>query len=119
MNTRHVIELSPSGKTLEIGDELLLDAMLASGLAVPFSCRRGACGSCKVVVAAGEYRAKRLAPDAPAPCYPWPPMKCCFARAMPAPTCAWRFPAGPWIHLRWSLALRSLASARSGPMSLS
>ncbi|MCK3837891.1 MULTISPECIES: M24 family metallopeptidase [Pseudomonas] len=70
MNTRHVIELSPSGKTFETGDELLLDAMLASGLAVPFSCRRGACGSCKVVVAAGEYRAKRLAPDAPAPCYP-------------------------------------------------
>ena len=70
MNTRHVIELSPSGKTFEAGDELLLDAMLASGLAVPFSCRRGACGSCKVVVAEGEYRAKRLAPGAPAPSYP-------------------------------------------------
>jgi NAD(P)H-flavin reductase/ferredoxin len=67
---RYVIELSPSGKTFEAGDELLLDAMLASGLAVPFSCRRGACGSCKVVVAEGEYRARRLAPDAPAPCYP-------------------------------------------------
>jgi len=67
---RHVIELSPSGKTFEAGDELLLDAMLASGLSVPFSCRRGACGSCKVVVAAGEYRPKRLAPDAPVPCYP-------------------------------------------------
>ncbi|MGY3024712.1 NAD(P)H-flavin reductase/ferredoxin [Pseudomonas lurida] len=70
MNTRHVIELSPSGKTVEAGDELLLDAMLANGLFVPFSCRRGACGSCKVVVAEGEYRAKHLAPDAPAPCYP-------------------------------------------------
>ncbi|WP_312495054.1 M24 family metallopeptidase [Pseudomonas cremoris] len=70
MNTRHVIELSPSGKTFETGDELLLDAMLANGLSVPFSCRRGACGSCKVVVAQGEYRAKHLAPDAPAPCYP-------------------------------------------------
>ncbi|MGY2400589.1 M24 family metallopeptidase [Pseudomonas sp. SDO5271_S396] len=70
MNTRHVIELSPSGKTFEAGDELLLDAMLASGLSVPFSCRRGACGSCKVVVAQGEYRAKQLAPGAPAPCYP-------------------------------------------------
>ncbi|MEX5596435.1 M24 family metallopeptidase [Pseudomonas orientalis] len=67
---RHVIELSPSGKTFEAGDELLLDAMLASGLAVPFSCRRGACGSCKVVVTQGEYQAKRLAPDAPVPCYP-------------------------------------------------
>lgn len=70
MNKRHVIELSPSGKTFEAGDELLLDAMLASGLAVPFSCRRGACGSCKVVVAEGAYRAKRLAPGAPAPSYP-------------------------------------------------
>jgi len=70
MNTRHVIELSPSGKTFEAGDELLLDAMLAHGLSVPFSCRRGACGSCKVVVAEGQYRAKQLAPDAPAPCYP-------------------------------------------------
>lgn len=70
MNTRHVIELSPSGKTFEAGDELLLDAMLASGLSVPFSCRRGACGSCKVVVTQGEYRAKQLAPGAPAPSYP-------------------------------------------------
>lgn len=67
---RHVIELSPSGKTFEAGDELLLDAMLASGLAVPFSCRRGACGSCKVVVTQGEYQARSLAPNAPAPCYP-------------------------------------------------
>ena len=70
MNTRHIVELSPSGKTFEAGDELLLDAMLANGLSVPFSCRRGACGSCKVVVAEGTYRAKYLAPDAPAPCYP-------------------------------------------------
>lgn len=70
MNKRHVIELSPSGKSFEAGDELLLDAMLASGLAVPFSCRRGACGSCKVVVAEGAYRAKRLAPGASQPSYP-------------------------------------------------
>src|SRR5450830_1645440 len=70
MNARHVIELSPSGKTFEAGDELLLDAMLASGLSVPFSCRRGACGSCKVKVVAGQYRDKVLAADAPAPSYP-------------------------------------------------
>lgn len=70
MQPRHVIELSPSGKTFEATEELLLDAMLASGLAVPFSCRRGACGSCKVKVVGGQYRAKVLAPDAPAPCYP-------------------------------------------------
>jgi len=70
MNARHVIELSPSGKTFEAGDELLLDAMLASGLSVPFSCRRGACGSCKVKVVAGQYRDKVLAADAPVPSYP-------------------------------------------------
>lgn len=70
MNTRHVIELSPSGKTFEAGEELLLDAMLASGLSVPFSCRRGACGSCKVKVMGGQYRDKVLLPGAPAPSYP-------------------------------------------------
>ncbi|CAD5200144.1 NAD(P)H dependent flavin oxidoreductase family protein [Pseudomonas sp. FEN] len=70
MNKCHVIELSPSGKTFAAGDELLLDAMLASGLSVPFSCRRGACGSCKVKVVAGHYRDKLVAADDPAPCYP-------------------------------------------------
>ncbi|NWB26672.1 NAD(P)H dependent flavin oxidoreductase family protein [Pseudomonas gingeri] len=67
---RHVIELSPSGKTFSAGDELLLDAMLASGLSVPFSCRRGACGSCKVKVLDGQYRGKLLGPNDPAPSYP-------------------------------------------------
>ncbi|WP_054063332.1 M24 family metallopeptidase [Pseudomonas asplenii] len=67
---RHVIELSPSGKTFSAGDELLLDAMLASGLPVPFSCRRGACGSCKVKVLSGERRDKRLGPDDPQPSFP-------------------------------------------------
>lgn len=70
MNKRHVIEVSPSGKTFEAGDELLLDAMLASGLPVPFSCRRGACGSCKVTVMEGQYRNKHLAPGVAAPSYP-------------------------------------------------
>jgi len=70
MNTRHVIELSPSGQTFEAGEELLLDAMLASGLSVPFSCRRGACGSCKVKVMAGQYREKDLAANVPLPSYP-------------------------------------------------
>ncbi|MGY4638908.1 M24 family metallopeptidase [Pseudomonas sp. TE24901] len=73
MHNRHVVELLPSGKSFEAADHLLLDAMLASGLAVPFSCRRGACGSCKVKVVAGEYRAKQLAPDAPVPSYPLAP----------------------------------------------
>lgn len=70
MPNRHVIELSPSGKTFDASQELLLDAMLASGLPVPFSCRRGACGSCKVKVVSGQYRDKQRAADTPAPCYP-------------------------------------------------
>ncbi|HEN8798492.1 TPA: NAD(P)H dependent flavin oxidoreductase family protein [Pseudomonas putida] len=70
MQSRHVIELSPSGKTFEASQELLLDAMLASGLPVPFSCRRGACGSCKVKVVAGQYQPRQRDADAPAPCYP-------------------------------------------------
>jgi NAD(P)H-flavin reductase/ferredoxin len=70
MHNRHVIELSPSGKTFEATDELLLDAMLASGLSVPFSCRRGACGSCRVNVVSGTWRDKQLTQDMPAPSYP-------------------------------------------------
>ncbi|WJD68275.1 NAD(P)H dependent flavin oxidoreductase family protein [Pseudomonas asiatica] len=70
MQNRHIIELSPSGKTFDASQELLLDAMLASGLPVPFSCRRGACGSCKVKVVAGQYRDKQRTADMPAPCYP-------------------------------------------------
>ncbi|QJI38278.1 M24 family metallopeptidase [Pseudomonas sp. ADAK13] len=70
MHNRHVVELLPSGKSFEAADQLLLDAMLASGLAVPFSCRRGACGSCKVKVVSGEYREKTRTPDTPAPSYP-------------------------------------------------
>ena len=70
MQQRHVIELSPSGKRFEAAEALLLDAMLASGLSVPFSCRRGACGSCKVKVVSGQYRDKQRSADMPAPCYP-------------------------------------------------
>ncbi|MHA6574390.1 M24 family metallopeptidase [Pseudomonas yamanorum] len=70
MHNRHVVELLPSGKSFEAADQLLLDAMLASGLAVPFSCRRGACGSCKVKVVSGEFREKMLTPDTPAASYP-------------------------------------------------
>ncbi|QQD55446.1 M24 family metallopeptidase [Pseudomonas fluorescens BBc6R8] len=70
MHNRHVVELLPSGKSFEAADQLLLDAMLASGLAVPFSCRRGACGSCKVKVVSGQHREKLRTPDTPAPSYP-------------------------------------------------
>ncbi|WP_129932266.1 MULTISPECIES: NAD(P)H dependent flavin oxidoreductase family protein [unclassified Pseudomonas] len=70
MQSRHIIELSPSGKTFEASQELLLDAMLASGLPVPFSCRRGACGSCKVKVVSGQHQDKQRDVDTPPPSYP-------------------------------------------------
>ena len=73
MPNRHVIELSPTGSTFDAHQELLLDAMLASGLAVPFSCRRGACGSCKVKVVSGSYRDTPRSADTPAPSYPLAP----------------------------------------------
>ncbi|MFF7065031.1 M24 family metallopeptidase [Pseudomonas sp. NPDC008258] len=73
MQSRHIIELSPSGKTFEASQGLLLDAMLASGLPVPFSCRRGACGSCKVKVVSGLYQDKQRDADTPAPSYPLAP----------------------------------------------
>ncbi|MFP3526026.1 2Fe-2S iron-sulfur cluster binding domain-containing protein, partial [Pantoea sp. SIMBA_072] len=56
--------------TFEASHELLLDAMLASGLPVPFSCRRGAWGSCKVKVVSGQYHDKQREADTPAPSYP-------------------------------------------------
>ena len=40
MQNRHVVELLPSGKSFQAADQVLLDCMLASGLAVPFSCMR-------------------------------------------------------------------------------
>ncbi|WDZ96029.1 NAD(P)H dependent flavin oxidoreductase family protein [Herbaspirillum sp. WKF16] len=61
MRDRHVIEIGDGGKRFEAGDELLLDAALAAGVAVPFSCRRGECGCCKVRVLAGRHRAEPYA----------------------------------------------------------
>ncbi|MBP0598006.1 NAD(P)H dependent flavin oxidoreductase family protein [Herbaspirillum sp. LeCh32-8] len=52
-----MITLGNSGKRFEAGDGLLLDEALAQGVNVPFSCRRGECGCCKVRVLAGEHRA--------------------------------------------------------------
>jgi len=54
-NTRHTIALADSGKTFCADDGLLLDAALAAGISVPFSCRRGECGSCKVKVLGGAH----------------------------------------------------------------
>ncbi|ASU38723.1 (Fe-S)-binding protein [Herbaspirillum sp. meg3] len=56
MPTTYTIQLAGSGKSFAVDDEtLLLDAALAEGISIPFSCRRGECGSCKVKVLSGAH----------------------------------------------------------------
>lgn len=55
MQVQHTITLGKSGIAFAAGDGLLLDAALAEGISIPFSCRRGECGSCKVKVLSGEH----------------------------------------------------------------
>ncbi|AMP05057.1 NAD(P)H dependent flavin oxidoreductase family protein [Collimonas pratensis] len=58
MPGQHIITLEQSGATFAAGGELLLDAALAAGISIPFSCRRGECGSCKVKVLSGIHESK-------------------------------------------------------------
>ena len=55
MQGKHTITLDQSDKSFTAADELLLDAALAQGISIPFSCRRGECGSCKVRVLDGVH----------------------------------------------------------------
>ena len=49
------VTVSPSGHTFTANaDEALLDAALRQGLAFPYGCRNGACGSCRGRIAAGR-----------------------------------------------------------------
>lgn len=49
------VELARSNLTLHVApDETILDAVLAAGVAAPFSCRNGVCGTCETRVLAGE-----------------------------------------------------------------
>ena len=48
------VHLRKSGLTLEVGaDQSILDAILAAGLDVPFSCLEGTCGECVTAVVEG------------------------------------------------------------------
>lgn len=54
------------GKTIAVGaGESLLDRLLADGIAIPRSCRRGLCGQCVVTVRSGavDHRDSILTPD--------------------------------------------------------
>lgn len=45
----------PSGKTIRIGeDQTLLDAGLAAGFTLPFSCTAGGCAACRVKLVSGK-----------------------------------------------------------------
>ena len=49
-----------SGQFTCDGATSILDAALAQGAAVPFSCQRGECGACRAVVTAGRH--ERITP---------------------------------------------------------
>ena len=52
----------PHGHSFALTErETILDAALAQGASVPFSCRRGACGSCRAQVIAGTH--ERISPS--------------------------------------------------------
>ncbi|WP_088155592.1 NAD(P)H dependent flavin oxidoreductase family protein [Achromobacter xylosoxidans] len=57
----HTITLE-TGPFVTDGSTSILEAALAQGVPVPFSCQRGACGSCRAVVVDGRY--ERIAPPA-------------------------------------------------------
>lgn len=49
------MELRKTGKTIQVAKEQsILDALLAAGVAIGFSCKRGECASCKVPVLEGD-----------------------------------------------------------------
>ncbi|OAJ52049.1 hypothetical protein A6V36_18145 [Paraburkholderia ginsengiterrae] len=61
--TASVCTFHPHGTAFSCeGQSTILDAALAAGVSVPFSCRRGACGSCVAEVLSGAH--ERVAPPA-------------------------------------------------------
>jgi CDP-4-dehydro-6-deoxyglucose reductase len=59
MTSSYTITL-PAGAFATDGQVSILDAALADGTPVPFSCQRGECGSCRAQVLAGRY--ERIVP---------------------------------------------------------
>ncbi len=54
-NTGFTVVLQDSGQSFEVGpDQSILDVLLDAGIAAPFSCGAGECGSCVVEVLEGE-----------------------------------------------------------------
>jgi CDP-4-dehydro-6-deoxyglucose reductase, E3 len=60
----HTVTLQASGKHFEVDDgESVLDAARRAGLALPYSCLSGACGSCKATLISGDCHYPRNPPS--------------------------------------------------------
>ena len=54
----------PSGTVIPVDqDETIISAMIRSGFLIRIGCKRGGCGICKVLLAAGEVRYERAVAD--------------------------------------------------------
>jgi len=61
----HFCTVAPDGPRFRLGDAgSILDSALAEGVAVPFSCKRGECGSCRAQVLEGGF--ERISPPSDA-----------------------------------------------------
>ncbi len=59
------VTLEASGHRFEVAEgETVLDAAQRAGLALPYSCRSGVCGSCKAIVLEGSFAYPRNPPSA-------------------------------------------------------
>nr|WP_316639500.1 2Fe-2S iron-sulfur cluster-binding protein [uncultured Roseateles sp.] len=59
MSAEHIITLANGKQFAATDEQTLLDAALAAGLPLEHSCRTGRCGSCKVLLLAGQTRPLR------------------------------------------------------------
>lgn len=61
----YTVSFEPSGHQIEVADgERVLTAALRHGIQLPYSCRGGACGACKVQIIEGEVEYPDGDPDA-------------------------------------------------------
>jgi CDP-4-dehydro-6-deoxyglucose reductase len=61
----HSVTLQANGKRFDVADdESVLDAARRAGLALPYSCLAGACGSCKATLLSGDCHYPRNPPSA-------------------------------------------------------
>ena len=62
---KFTVTLQASGKRFSVGDdESVLDAARRAGLALPYSCLSGVCGSCKATLVSGDCHYPRNPPNA-------------------------------------------------------